>query len=66
MNDVSGRDDSVMRADEVWPMLKIGKNTLYQWCEQGIIPHKKVGRLLLFSRRRLQEWIDNSEREGGK
>ncbi len=59
-------DNSVMRAEEVWPMLRIGRNTLYQWCEQGRIPHKKVGRVLLFSRKRLREWLDNNEREGGK
>ena len=58
-------DDSIMRAHEVWQMLKIGKNTLYSWCDQKIIPHKKVGRVLLFSRKSLQEWIDNKEAEGG-
>lgn len=51
----------VMRAEEVREMLGgIGKNTLYEWCRQGRIPHKRVGRVILFSRIRLQEWLDNN------
>jgi excisionase family DNA binding protein len=50
-----------MRADEVRQMLGIGKNTLYNWCELDIIPHKRVGRVILFSRKRIQEWLDNNE-----
>jgi len=50
-----------MRADEVRQMLGIGRNTLYNWCELGIIPHKRVGRVILFSRKRIQEWLDNNE-----
>ena len=55
----------IMRADEVQKMLKIGKNTLYKWCEQNIIPHKRAGRVILFSRKRIQEWIENNENKGG-
>jgi len=42
-------------------MLGIGRNTLYNWCELGIIPHKRAGRVILFSRKRIQEWLDNNE-----
>ena len=24
-------------------MLGIGRSTLYEWCDQGLIPHKRVG-----------------------
>ena len=56
-------------------MLGIGRNTLYEWCDQGLIPHKRVGgRLneitgerrrgrLLFSERRLLEWLENRDTE---
>ncbi len=54
-----------MRADEVLQMLHIGKNTLYDWCERDIIPHKRVGRIILFSRKRIQEWLEDENNEGG-
>ena len=56
-------ESSVMRADEVRRLLKIGRNTLYEWCEQGIIPHKRVNRVILFSRKRIQEWLENNQNE---
>ena len=61
---LSPSDDCAMRADEVRRILGIGKNTLYDWVNRGIIPHKRVGRVILFSRKRVQEWLEN-ENEGG-
>ena len=66
MSDSNQENSSVMRADEVRQMLGIGRNTLYNWCELNIIPHKRVGRLILFSRKRIQEWLDSNENTGGK
>jgi len=63
----------ILQASEVWTMLGIGKNTLYQWCEQDLIPHKRVGGSIddvtgerrrgriLFSERCLVEWLENRE-----
>ena len=50
-----------MRAKEVRGSLKVGRNTLYDWCRQGLIPHRKVGHVILFSRRQLAEWVRNRE-----
>ncbi len=56
-----------MRADEVRRLLgNIGRNTLYEWVNQGLIPHKRVGGVILFSRRRLQEWLESEEKDGGE
>jgi len=56
-------------------MLDIGKNTLYQWCEQGLIPHKRVGGgidemtgerrrgRILFSEKRILEWLENRDKD---
>jgi len=61
------KDSWAMRAEEVRAMLGgIGRNTLYHWCELGIIPHKRVGRVILFSRERIREWLEKNENEGGK
>ena len=59
-------DGWAMRAKDARKMLGgIGKNTLYDWVNQGLIPHKRVGRIILFSRRRLQEWLDSNGNNGG-
>ena len=58
-------ENPIMRADEVRKMLGIGRNTLYDWCARDVIPHRQVGRLILFSRKRIQEWIENNENKGG-
>ena len=63
MDERKREEDPVMRADEVQQLLKVGKNTLYSWCEQGIIPHKRVNRVILFSRKRIREWLENNENE---
>lgn len=54
-------ENPVMRAPEVRKMLGIGKNTLYEWCNMNLIPHKRVGRLLLFSRQRIYKWLEEND-----
>ena len=63
----------ILNAKEVCAMLGIGKNTLYEWCDQGLIPHKRVGGgideitgklkggRILFSERLILEWLENQE-----
>ncbi|MFC1995618.1 helix-turn-helix domain-containing protein [Chloroflexota bacterium] len=65
----------ILQANEVWPMLGIGRNTLYEWCEQGLVPHKRVGGKIdettgelhggriLFSEKLVLEWIENRYNE---
>ena len=65
----------ILQANEVWPMLGIGKNTLYEWCDQGLIPHKRVGGnidettgerkggRILFSEKRILEWLENRDKD---
>ena len=57
-------DNSIMRAEEVCKLLKIGRNTLYQWCEQKLIPYKRIGHLFFFSRKAIKDFIENNN-EGG-
>ena len=65
----------ILNAKEVCAMLGIGKNTLYEWCDQGLIPHKRVGGKIdevtgerrrgriLFSEKRVLEWLENRENQ---
>ena len=39
-------------------MLGVSVNTLYSWVNQKKIQHFKIGRLLKFNRRYLEEWIN--------
>ena len=55
-----------MRAEEARRMLGgIGRNTFYDWVNKGLIPHKRLGRVLLFSRRKLQEWLESGDNDEG-
>ena len=65
MNTSEVKENPVMRADGVCRLLNIGRNTLYEWCRLEIIPHKRVGRILLFSRKQIYEWLENNENKGG-
>ncbi len=65
----------ILNAEEARLLLGIGKNTLYSWCGQGLIPHKRVsgkvdettgecrrGRIL-FSERLILEWLENRDKD---
>ncbi len=64
MDQIDKSENPIMRADELRQMLHIGRNTLYSWVEHNLIPCKKVGRVLLFSRTDIMKWISN-QGEGG-
>jgi len=66
VNTIKQEQNPVMRAAEVWKMLHIGKNTLYEWCRQGRIPYKRVGCIMLFSRKAILEWLVNNENKEGR
>lgn len=57
-------EDPIMRAAEVRQLLKIGRNTLYEWCRLGILPHRRIGHLLFFSRKAINDFFEN-KMEGG-
>jgi hypothetical protein len=66
--------DRVLTAEEARAKLRVSRNALYSWCEQDLVPHRRVGGKidgdgrrrggrLLFSERRLDQWIQNGENE---
>ncbi len=60
-NQIKTEENPVMRADEIRRILPIGKNTLYTWVSEGKIPCKRVGRIILFSRKRFYEWLETMD-----
>jgi excisionase family DNA binding protein len=52
-----GHDPEVMDADEVAVFLGVDRNTVYDYAGRGEIPHRRLGKRLLFSRSALVAWL---------
>ncbi len=48
----------VMSAAEVATVLGISRNSVYRGAGRGEIPHRRVGRRIIFSRRAIVAWLD--------
>lgn len=53
----------IMSASEVGAFLGLSRNSVYEAAGRGEIPHRRVGRRLLFSRAALVSWLGLKERE---
>ena len=51
----------VLTVDQVADLLGLGRNTVYDAANRGEIPHRRVGRRLLFSRTAVLEWLQGKE-----
>ena len=47
----------VLTVEQVAALLGLGRNTVYEAAGRGEIPHRRVGRRLLFSRTAVLEWL---------
>jgi excisionase family DNA binding protein len=41
-------------------LLKLGQHAIYDGCGRGEIPHRRIGRLLRFSRAKLLAWLEGA------
>lgn len=59
----SRRDSSleleVLTAEDAAAFLGVDRNTVYDYANRGQIPHRRLGRRLLFSRSALIVWLDS-------
>ncbi len=53
-------DDDVIDVSAAMTVLKLGRNAVYDGCARGQIPHRRIGKLLRFSRSGLREWLASS------
>ena len=53
--------DEALSVEQVAALLKLGKNTVYDAANRGEIPHRRVGRRLIFSRVAVMEWLQGKE-----
>lgn len=56
------QEDPILSTEEAVGYLKLSKNTLYGYTSQGIIPHFKQGKRLLFRKSQLDLWLSGKQR----
>ena len=47
----------VLTADEVAALLRVNRKTVYEAAQRGELPHRKLGRRLLFERSIILAWL---------
>ena len=47
----------VLNVEQVADLLGLGRNTVYEAANRGEIPHRRIGRRLIFSRSAVMEWL---------
>lgn len=50
-----------MDVKEAALFLNVSAWTIYEYCRQGIIPHRRIGRRILISRSILMNWLKEKE-----
>lgn len=50
-----------MDVKEAAAFLNVSAWTVYEYCRQGIIPHRRIGRRVLISRSALLTWFKDEE-----
>jgi excisionase family DNA binding protein len=47
-------------ADEVAVFLGISRRFVYELCQRNELPHRRVGKKLIFSRQQLTQWLNEA------
>jgi excisionase family DNA binding protein len=50
----------LMTANDVGQFLGLSRNTVYEGAGRGEIPHRRVGRRLVFSRAAIESWLGSA------
>ena len=57
----STESNEVMTAREVAELLRVSSDTVHDYADAGKIPHRRMGRRLLFSRTAIMDWLRGSK-----
>jgi excisionase family DNA binding protein len=60
VNAATAREREVMDADEAATFLGIDRKTVYEYAGRGELPHRRLGKRLLFSRQALVLWLSGA------
>jgi excisionase family DNA binding protein len=52
----------ILTADEVADLLRVNRKTIYESAQRGEIPHRRLGRRLVFERGAVLAWLRQGER----
>lgn len=59
--------DATLSAEAAARFLGVDRKTVYEYANRGVIPHRRLGKRLLFSRAALVSWLDHASlRRPGK
>jgi excisionase family DNA binding protein len=56
----------VLTADEVAALLRVNRKTIYEAAQRGEIPHRRLGRRLVFERGAVLAWLRQSTAIAGE
>lgn len=59
-------DRDVMTADEVAAFLGVDRNTVYEYAGRGDIPHRRLGKRMIFRRGAIVAWLDAAKASSGR
>lgn len=51
----------VMTADEVAKLLRVDRKTVYEAAQRGELPHRRLGRRLIFERGSVLRWLRQAD-----
>jgi excisionase family DNA binding protein len=51
----------VLTADEIAKMLRVDRKTVYEAAQRGELPHRRLGRRLLFERGAVLAWLRRAD-----
>jgi excisionase family DNA binding protein len=51
----------ILTADEVAKMLRVDRKTVYEAAQRGELPHRRLGRRLLFERGAVLRWLRQAD-----
>jgi excisionase family DNA binding protein len=58
---VAMTDPDVLTTREARELLRIGRDALYAACAENRIPHRRIGRVIRFSKDALMRWLAREE-----
>jgi excisionase family DNA binding protein len=50
-------DSECMRADQLARFLGVNRKTVYEYAARNVIPHRRLGRRIVFSRAQVVAWL---------
>jgi excisionase family DNA binding protein len=57
---IEGLEFQYMNVKTISTYLGVAKSTIYKWVGSGFIPHKKLGKHVLFVKEHIDEWVLNN------